>query len=63
MCIFVTQSRRFNRLKEDQLSAVSQQIQVIQAAIKEHTPSVTLLGKVIDVNFNAGVCIEKDTTR
>ncbi len=63
MCIFVSHSRRFNRLKEDQLSAVSQQIQVIQAAIKEHTPSVTLLGKVIDVNFNAGVCIEKDTTR
>jgi hypothetical protein len=31
-------------------------MQVIQAAIKEHTPSVTLLGKVIDVNFNAGGC-------
>ena len=47
----------FNRLKEDQLSAVSQQIQVIQDAIKDHVPSVTLLGKTIDVNFNAGIFV------
>ncbi len=44
----------FNRLKEDQLSAVSQQIQVIQAAIKDRTPSVAILGKTIEVNYNAG---------
>ena len=30
----------FNRLKEDQLPAVSQQIQVIQAAIKEKAPTL-----------------------
>jgi dynein heavy chain 2 len=47
----------FNRLKEDQLSAVSQQIQVIQAAIKEKTPNVELLGANIDVNFNAGIFV------
>jgi len=81
----------FNRLKEDQLSAISQQIQVggawsaqpctrfaapvplrgkattsrslaplrqvIQAAIKERKPRVTLLSVDVDVNFNAGVFV------
>ena len=46
----------FNRLKEDQLSAVSQQIQVIQDAIKDKIPRATLLGKEISVDFNAGAC-------
>jgi dynein heavy chain 2 len=36
---------------------VSQQIQVIQAAIKEKTPAIELLGKPVDVNFNAGVFV------
>lgn len=47
----------FNRLKEDQLSAVSTQIEVIQAAIKERNPRIELLGKTIDVNFNAGIFV------
>jgi dynein heavy chain 2, cytosolic len=44
----------FNRLKEDQLSAVSQQIQVIQDAIKGRQPTLKLLGRAVDVDFNAG---------
>ena len=47
----------FNRLKEDQLSAISQQIQVIQAAIKEKYPSVELLGQTVGVDFNAGIFV------
>jgi dynein heavy chain 2 len=47
----------FNRLKEDQLSAISQQIQVIQDAIKEKTPSVKLLGRTIEVDFDAGIFV------
>lgn len=47
----------FNRLKEDQLSAVSQQIQVIQAAIKEKASKVKLLNKSIDVDPNAGIFV------
>ena len=47
----------FNRLKEDQLSAVSQQIQIIQAAIKEKSPSIHLLGKSVSVNANAGIFV------
>jgi len=47
----------FNRLKEDQLSAISQQIQVIQAAIKEKYPSVQLLGQDHRVDFNAGIFV------
>jgi Hydrolytic ATP binding site of dynein motor region len=46
----------FNRLKEDQLSAVSQQIQIIQDAIKAKQPSLRLLGRAVDVDFNAGTC-------
>ena len=47
----------FNRLLEEQLSAISQQIQVIQFAIKESQPSVELLGKTVDVNQNAGIFV------
>jgi len=47
----------FNRLKEDQLSAISQQIQLIQAAIKERQPTVALLGRSIDVNLQAGIFV------
>lgn len=47
----------FNRLKEDQLSAISQQIQVIQDAIKLRSSPVHLLGRSIDVDFNAGIFV------
>lgn len=47
----------FNRLKEDQLSAISQQIQVIQDAIKMKSSPVDLLGRSIDVDFNAGIFV------
>jgi len=47
----------FNRLKEDQLSAISQQIQVIQDGIKAKMPTIKLLGRVIDVDFNAGIFV------
>merc|ERR1740130_1977708 len=47
----------FNRLKEDQLSAVSQQIQSIQAALKRGDPTADLLGKTIEVDFNAGIFV------
>ncbi len=45
----------FNRLDEEVLSAVSQQIQVIQAALKDRAPNLELLGKVIDLDPAAGV--------
>eukprot|EP01033_Poteriospumella_lacustris_P002713 gene2718-1970_t len=47
----------FNRLKEDQLSAISQQIQIIQDAIKTRTSPIPLLGRSIDVNFNSGIFV------
>ena len=47
----------FNRLKEDQLSAISQQIQIIQDAIKTKTSPIPLLGRSIDVNFNSGIFV------
>uniref|UniRef100_A0A7S0W0F2 Cytoplasmic dynein 2 heavy chain 1 n=2 Tax=Hemiselmis TaxID=77924 RepID=A0A7S0W0F2_9CRYP len=47
----------FNRLEPEVLSAVSQQIQVIQAALKERKQTVDLLGKVIDVNPNSGIFV------
>jgi len=47
----------FNRLLEEQLSAISQQIQIIQFAIKEQQPSLELLGRVIPVNKNAGIFV------
>jgi len=47
----------FNRLKEDQLSAISQQIQIIQDAIKFKTSPIQLLGRSVDVNFNSGIFV------
>jgi dynein heavy chain 2 len=47
----------FNRLKEDQLSAVSQQIQVIQAALKNGDADCELLGHTIEVNSNAAIFV------
>ncbi|CAM9144794.1 unnamed protein product [Heterosigma akashiwo] len=47
----------FNRLKEDQLSAISQQIQIIQDAIKAKQGTIRLLERVIDVDFNAGIFV------
>jgi dynein heavy chain 2 len=47
----------FNRLKEDQLSAVSQQIQEIQAALKRRDSTCQLLGNTIPVNSNAAIFV------
>lgn len=47
----------FNRLKIDQLSAISQMIQVIQQALKNREPNTILLSKEIDVNPNAGIFV------
>ena len=47
----------FNRLKEDQLSAISQQIQVIQDSIKAKSSPINLLGRNVDVDFNAGIFV------
>lgn len=47
----------FNRLIEEQLSAISQQIQIIQDAIREKRPKVHMMDKEIDVNFNAGIFV------
>lgn len=47
----------FNRLLEEQLSAISQQIQVIQWALKNGEKTLQLLGRTIDVNPNAGIFV------
>ncbi len=47
----------FNRLKEDQLSAVSQQIQTIQAALKNKNPTCELLGRQVEVSGDAGIFV------
>ena len=47
----------FNRLYEEQLSAISQQIQLIQDCIKEKKPNLNLLGLDLIVNFNAGIFV------
>ncbi|KAI8844037.1 dynein heavy chain and region D6 of dynein motor-domain-containing protein [Chytriomyces cf. hyalinus JEL632] len=47
----------FNRLDEAVLSAVSQQIQVIQAALKKKEKFVTLLNQGIDLNPNSGIFV------
>jgi dynein heavy chain 2 len=47
----------FNRLLEEQLSAISQQIQTIQWAIKNKERSLALLGRNIEVNLNAGIFV------
>ena len=47
----------FNRLKEDQLSAISQQIQIIQDAIKAKQSPIQLLDRSVSVDFNAGIFV------
>jgi dynein heavy chain 2 len=47
----------FNRLKEEQLSAISQQIQVIQYAIKEGIPKIHMMGQDSTVNRDAGIFV------
>ncbi|XP_018025771.1 cytoplasmic dynein 2 heavy chain 1, partial [Hyalella azteca] len=47
----------FNRLEEAVLSAVSMQIQTIQAAIKGRAATTTLLEKEIPVDLNSGIFI------
>ena len=47
----------FNRLRQEHLSAISQQIQIIQDAIKERCSSVELLGKTIPLNLSAGIFV------
>ena len=47
----------FNRLEEEVLSAVSSQIQMIQAALKSRQPSMTFMNREIDVNHNAGIFV------
>lgn len=44
----------FNRLDEAVLSAVSQQIQQIQSALRSRAPTVTLLNSSCSVDPNAG---------
>ena len=41
----------FNRLEEAVLSAVSMQIQTIQAALKSKLPSTELLGRQVHIHF------------
>lgn len=47
----------FNRLVEEQLSAISQQIQLIQDAIKEKRKDLCLLGLDLEVDFNSGIFV------
>ncbi|CAJ1028022.1 Dynein heavy chain, N-terminal region 2/Hydrolytic ATP binding site of dynein motor region/AAA domain (dynein-related subfamily)/P-loop containing dynein motor region/P-loop containing dynein motor region D4/Microtubule-binding stalk of dynein motor/ATP-binding dynein motor region/Dynein heavy chain region D6 P-loop domain/Dynein heavy chain AAA lid domain/Dynein heavy chain C-terminal domain containing protein, putative [Leishmania lindenbergi] len=47
----------FNRLKIDQLSAISQMIQVIQQALKNREANCMLLNNEITVNANAGIFV------
>ena len=52
----------FNRLEEAVLSAVSMQIQVIQDAIKQRSPSVELLGRKVSSLLMVGAQIFKTPT-
>ena len=47
----------FNRLKVGQLSAISEQIRVIQSAIKDKTSSIQLLRQDICVDFNSAIFV------
>jgi dynein heavy chain 2, cytosolic len=47
----------FNRLDEEVLSAVSQQIQAIQTAFKNKHPTMELLGQQLNVDHDAGVFV------
>ena len=53
----MTYRKEVSATSEEQLSAISQQIQVIQDAIREKRPSLHLLGKDVEVNFNAGIFV------
>ena len=47
----------FNRLEEEVLSAVSSQIQTIQAALKSRAPTMTFMAREINVNRDAGIFV------
>jgi dynein heavy chain 2 len=47
----------FNRLDEEVLSAVSQQIQVIQSALKNKEQTMVLMGTSISVDPNSGIFV------
>jgi len=47
----------FNRLLEEQLSAISTQIQIIQYAIKEGESKIELIGLTTDVDANSGIFV------
>jgi len=47
----------FNRLDEAVLSAVSQQIQIIQSALKERNVNVTLLDKYVNLDLNCAIFV------
>ncbi|OHT04933.1 Dynein heavy chain, cytoplasmic [Tritrichomonas foetus] len=47
----------FNRLDEQMLSAVSQQIQTIQSGLKANQPNITILGKKAPLNQSIGIFI------
>ena len=47
----------FNRLLEEQMSAISQSVPLILAAIKTHAKVVSLLGREITANHNTGIFI------
>ena len=47
----------FNRLEEDVLSAVSQQIQRIQAALKGKEERIDFMGRTLRVDPNAGIFV------
>eukprot|EP01117_Protostelium_nocturnum_P006264 TRINITY_DN2259_c0_g1_i6.p1 TRINITY_DN2259_c0_g1~~TRINITY_DN2259_c0_g1_i6.p1 ORF type:complete len:4259 (-),score=1954.67 TRINITY_DN2259_c0_g1_i6:110-12886(-) len=47
----------FNRLEERILSAVSQQIQTIQLALKEKSDKVELLGKPVSIHQDTGIFV------
>lgn len=47
----------FNRLEEDVLSAVSQQIQIIQAALRDNSCIINLLGRTVNVDHDAAIFV------
>lgn len=47
----------FNRLDEEVLSAVSQQIQQIQGALKDRSNEIEFMGQQVNVDFNAGIFV------
>uniref|UniRef100_A0A914XX81 Cytoplasmic dynein 2 heavy chain 1 n=1 Tax=Panagrolaimus superbus TaxID=310955 RepID=A0A914XX81_9BILA len=47
----------FNRLDKSVLSAVSTQIQTIQASIRSHSPTCHLDGKTVPVDFNSAIFV------